>query len=68
MEAVRKVGCAYTVHTTGTGKSVDAVHGAVAQAARMRSAWMMLRLRALLNTEQRCVQGCSKLHETGCIS
>ena len=25
-----------------------------------------LRLRALLNTEQRCVQGCWKLHETGC--
>ena len=27
-----------------------------------------LRLRALLNTEQRCVQGCSKLHETGCMT
>ena len=25
-----------------------------------------LRLRALLNTEQRCVQGCWKVHETGC--
>ena len=38
------------------------LHGLLACVPR---GWV-LRLRALLNTEERCAQGCWKLHETGC--
>ena len=44
-------------------QSVDGVHGAAGPLACVPRGWV-LRLRALLNTEQRCVQGCWKLHET----
>ena len=41
MEAVwKKIGCAFTVHSTDSASHVDGAHGAAARAARMRSAWM----------------------------
>ena len=62
----KKIGPAFTVHSTDSAsqlmESTVQLHGLLACVPR---GWV-LRPRALLNTEQRCVEGCWKLYETCC--
>ena len=67
----KKISHAFTVHSTDSASqlmgprcSCTGCSHAFHVDERLRPAEIM---RALLNTEQRCVQGCWKLHETGCV-